>query len=351
MLLSLCESLMVERISLPCRLYTLLACHCGLTVLFYQPAVPPSGPTAPPNQELPSVDGPLFAQSVTPIEESPYVSTGTAPQSKSYIAPCAADESAEPEEWGCSARLHCELNNQTSEQPTDSTPSAPPSAPALSPQHKSRLGSDGEEIPPSETARTHIPTSESDRQRAIEGDGPTGSPAGRPLFEPSAAGCASAASVTHGVEVAAEPGECVAEFSADSPGSALHHEGAAAALSSDVAEGGASPGADGRAPATPEPTGLPAERPGVAEASQNTALRPGPAREATPVPTQVPPEMLSEDLPNWSSLDGELQPERHAGANLMLCAVFLSGIVSLSVVFQEPSALFFIGVLLVMRRL
>lgn len=157
--------------------------------------------------------------------------------------------------------------------------------------------------------------------------------------------------MTHGVEVAAEPGECVAEFSADSPGSALHHEGAAAALSSDVAEGGASPGADGRAPATPEPTGLPAERPGVAEASQNTALRPGPAREATPVPTQVPPEMLSEDLPNWSSLDGELQPERHAGANLMLCAVFLSGIVSLSVVFQEPSALFFIGVLLVMRRL
>lgn len=149
--------------------------------------------------------------------------------------------------------------------------------------------------------------------------------------------------MTHGVEVAAEPGECVAEFSADSPGSALHHEGAAAALSSDVA--------DGRAPASPEPTGLPAERPGVAEASQNTALQPGPAGEATPVPTQVPPEMLSEDLPNWSSLDGELQPERHAGANLMLCAVFLSGIVSLSVVFQEPSALFFIGVLLVMRRL
>lgn len=280
------------------------------------------------------------------------MSTGTAPQSNSCIAPCAADESVEPEEWGCSARLPCELNNQTSEQPTGSTPSAPPSAPTLSPQHKSRLRSDGEEIPPSETARTHIPTSESDRRRAIEGDGASGSPASRPLFEPSAAECASAASVTHGVEVAAEPGECVAEFSADSPGSALHHEGAAAALSSDVAESRASPGADDRAPASPEPTEHPAEeRPGVAGASQNTALQPGPAREATPVPPQVLPEILAEDLPTWSPLDCELQPERDAGANLMLCAVFLSGIVSLSVVFQEPSALFFIGVLLVMRRL
>lgn len=236
------------------------------------------------------------------------------PQSNSCLVRGAADDSAEPKGWQCSAaRLHCELNKQTSEQPADGSPSAPPS---LSPQHKSRLRSDGEEIPASETAHELIPTSESDG----EGHVPTDS---RPPFEPTAAERQSADSVTHSVPVAAAT-------SVGSLGSALHHH---------VAGSGASP-------ASPEP---PADCPGVAEASRNTALQTGSALEASPVPSPVPHEIPSAGPPNGSRL--ELQSERDAGANLMLCAVCLSGIVSLSVVVQQPSALFFIGLLLVMRRL
>lgn len=45
----------------------------------------------------------------------------------------------------------------------------------------------------------------------------------------------------------------------------------------------------------------------------------------------------------WSELD--------INRNLMPCVFFLSGVVSLSVVMQEPSALFIIGLLLVLHRL
>lgn len=82
--------------------------------------------------------------------------------------------------------------------------------------------------------------------------------------------------------------------------------------------------------ASPEPAERPAACPGAAVRSQNPALPP-------------------DSSPCWSHL--ELQPECDAASNLMLCAVCLSGIVSLSVVVQQPSALLFIGLLLVMCRL
>lgn len=267
------------------------------------------------------------------------MSTTASPQSNSHLVHGAADDSAEEKER---RQRSVRPRKQTTEQPADGSPSAPWSA--LSPQHKSRLRSDAEEIPPPETAL--ILTSESDG----EGDVSTG--------KLTAAERASAASVTYSVQVAAAT-------SVGSPGSALHRGGAAAALPIDVAESGTSPGADGDAPASPEPAQPPADCPGVAQASQNTALQTGSAQEASAGPPQVPslvpvqvplqvplsapPEMSSANSQNWSRL--ELRPECDGGANLMLCAVCLGGIVSLSVVVQQPSALFFIGLLLVMRRL
>lgn len=282
------------------------------------------------------------------------MSTETTPQTNSYVVLCA-NESVQPEESQRSPRLHCELNNQTSEQPTDSIPSAPQSALALSPQQESRLRSDSsqacrEEIPPSEAVCMHISTSETNPWPAIKEDGSTDSPSSRPLLEPSAK-CASATSVTHGFEVAAGSSEYVAGFSDNSPRSALHPVGIAAALSSHVAESQASLGGENEAPASPESTESPAVSPGVTEASQNTALQSVSAWEAKQDPPQISPETLLEDLPNSSSEDSELQPEHDVDRNLMPCVVFLSGIISLSVVYQEPSALFLIGLLLVLRRL
>ncbi|KAF7209319.1 uncharacterized protein si:ch211-167b20.8 isoform X2 [Nothobranchius furzeri] len=50
------------------------------------------------------------------------------------------------------------------------------------------------------------------------------------------------------------------------------------------------------------------------------------------------------------TLSGD-RSESDINMNLMPCVFFLSGVVSLSVVMREPSALFFIGLLLVLRRL
>uniref|UniRef100_A0A1A7XQD3 Protein phosphatase 1, regulatory subunit 3A n=1 Tax=Iconisemion striatum TaxID=60296 RepID=A0A1A7XQD3_9TELE len=57
-------------------------------------------------------------------------------------------------------------------------------------------------------------------------------------------------------------------------------------------------------------------------------------------------DSVAENMPNT-----ELGSEYDINMNLMPCVFFLSGVVSLSVVMQQPSALFFIGLLLVLHRL
>ncbi|TKS76711.1 hypothetical protein D9C73_010801 [Collichthys lucidus] len=172
-------------------------------------AVHPSGPSVPPNQEPPFVDGTLSSHTVSPVQPN-----------KSQPSP----------------RLHSELGNQTAEQPADSSPSAllPDSTPSL---QESRRRSDssqsgGEEIPPSETSCMHLSTAETNLWPETREDGSTDSPASRPCFE-LLAECVSAPSVTQGseLEVAAGLSELASGLSEGSTSSAEHHEGSTPALS------------------------------------------------------------------------------------------------------------------------
>lgn len=282
------------------------------------------------------------------------MSPETTLQTNSSVVLCAS-ESIQPDKSQPLPRLHCELSNQTSEQPIDRRPTALLPASALSPQQESRPRSEssqarGEEIPPSEASCMHIPTAETNLWPATEEDGSTDCPTGHPRLEPSA-DHVSAPSVTHGFEVAVGLSELAAELSDDSTRSAVHHEGSAPALLSLVAESQASLGAEGEAPLSPELTENPTVSPGVTEASQNRALRSVSAWEAKQDAPQISPDALLENLPNASSEVSELQPECDINRNLMPSVVFLSGLVSLSIVLQEPSTLFIIGLLLVLHRL
>ncbi|XP_051280735.1 protein phosphatase 1 regulatory subunit 3A isoform X2 [Dicentrarchus labrax] len=312
-------------------------------------AVHPSGPPVPPNQELPSVDGTLSAHTVSPGEQFPCMSSETTLQTNSSFVLCAS-ESVQPNKSQALPRLHCELGNQTSEQPTDSSPSAllPASTPSL--QQESRPRSDSsqagaEEIPPSEAPCVHLPTTETNLLPATGEDGSTDSPASRSCLELPAE-CVSAPNVTQGFEqdVAVGLSELAAGISEDSTMSATHHEGSKPAVLSPVAESEASLGAEGEAPPSPKLTENPSVSAGITEVSQNLAPQSADA-------PQISPDTLLENLPNTLSEVSELQSEHNVNRNLMSSVIFLSGVVSLSIVLQEPSALFLIGLLLVLRRL
>ncbi|XP_037628811.1 protein phosphatase 1 regulatory subunit 3A isoform X2 [Sebastes umbrosus] len=298
-------------------------------------AVHPTGPCVPPNQDLPSVDGTLSAHTVSPGERFPYMSSETALQTNSSFVHYAS-ESVQPNKSQPLPRLHCEL---TSEQPIDSSPCAP--LPASTPSlQESRPRSDSsqigrEEIPPSEASCVHLPTTYP--WPTTGEDGSTDSPVGRPCLELPAE-CVSAPSVTPGSEreVAVGLNELVAGLSEGSTRSAANHEGSTP--SSPVAESESSLGAEVEAPPSPERT---------ENASQNVALQSASAWEEKEDAPQICPDTLLENLPNTE----ELQAEHDANRYLMPSIIFLSGVVSLSIVLQEPSALFFIGLLLVLRRL
>lgn len=198
----------------------------------------------------------------------------------------------------------------------------------------------------------HLPTAETDPQPETGEDGLTDSPAGRPCLELPAQ-CVSARRVTRGFdrEVAAGLSELVAGLSQGSNESAAHHEGGTPALSSPVAETHASKGAEGEAPPLPELTENCSPSTGVTEVSRILAPRSVSAREEKEDAAQISPDTLLENLPNTLSEVSELQSEQDANRSLMPSAVFLSGVVSLSVVLQEPRALFFIGLLFVLHHL
>lgn len=287
------------------------------------------------------------------------MSSETTLQTNSSFVLCAS-ELVQPNKSQPLPRLHCELGNQTPEQPIDPhSPSAllPASTPSLQQESRPRADSSqvgGEEIPPSEASCIHPPTAETERNLWPETgeDGSTDSPASHPCLDlPAERG--SAPTVTQGFEREVPVGlrELVAGLSEGSTGSAALPEGSMPVLVSPVAEIQASLGAEGEAPPSPELTETPSVSTGVTEVSQNLALQSVSAWEEEEDSAQISPDTLLENLPNTPSEVSELQPEHDVNRNLMPSIVFLSGVVSLSIVLQEPSALFFIGLLLVLHRL
>lgn len=235
-----------------------------------------------------------------------------------------------------------------SEQPIDSTPSAllPAAAPSLEQDSKPRSDNSlagSEEIPPPEDSCMCLLTTET------EEDASTEKPASLEL--PSE--CVSSPSMTQGFEqeVAVGLSERVEGFSEGADMSAAQQEGSTSALLCPVAESQASLGAEGEAPPSPELTEVSSVSTGGAGVSQNSALPSVSAREETEDAARISPDTLLENEQNTLSEVLEPQFERDVNRNLMPSFVFLSGVVSLSIVLQEPSALFLIGLLLVLRRL
>ncbi|XP_034732521.1 protein phosphatase 1 regulatory subunit 3F isoform X2 [Etheostoma cragini] len=307
--------------------------------------VPPSGPCVPPNHELSSVDGKLSAHPVSPGEQFPCMSSKTPLPTTSSFVLCTS-ESAKPNKSQPLPILQCELGNQTSELPIDSSPCAllPASTPSLQQESGPRSNSfqaGGEEIPPSDASCMHLPAAEKDLWPTAEG-GPPDSPASHPGLDLPAEGV-SAPSVTQGSEreVAVGSSELGAGLSEGSTRSAADPESATPALLSPVAESQASLGAVGESPPSPEPT---------ENARQNVAQSAS-AWEEKEDAAQIPPDTLLKNLPNTLSEACELQSQHDPNKILTPSIIFLSGVVSLSIVLQEPSALFLIGLLLVLHRL
>ncbi|XP_034393172.1 protein phosphatase 1 regulatory subunit 3A isoform X2 [Cyclopterus lumpus] len=300
----------------------------------------PSGPCVPPKPELPSVDGSLSAHTVSPGEQFPYMSSEKTLQTNLSFVLCAS-ESVQPNKSQPIPRLHCELGNQTSGVPVDRSPRAPLPAPTPSLQHESWPRSDSsqereEEIPPSEASCVYLPTAGTNLWPTTGEDGMTDGPVSHRCLELPPE-CAAPPTATRGSEreVAAGLSKLVAGLSEGCTRSAENDEGSAAELVSPVAEGEASLGAEGETPAPPELT----ENVGPDSACQSSSAWEG--KEDAP---QISPDaLLSENLPNTLSEVSEIR-------NLMPSIVFLSAVVSLSVVLQEPSALFIIGLVLVLHR-
>jgi len=315
-------------------------CHCRLAVVLQQIAVHPSGPRVPPNPQLPSVDGSLSARTVSPGEQSPYTSSETTLQTSSSFVLCAS-ASAQLKKSQPLPRLHCELGNQTSDVPAERSPRAPLPASTPSLPRESRPRSDssqagGEEIPPSEASRVYLPTAGTNLWPTTVEDGLTHSPVSHLCLELPAE-CAAPPAATRGPErvVAVGLSEPAAGLSEGSTESAANDEGSAAELLSPVAESEASLGAEGETPAPPELR----ENVGPNSARQSSFAWEG-KKDAAPI---SPDALLSENLPNTPSEGSEIR-------NLMPSIVFLSAVVSLSVVLQEPSALFIIGLVWVLHR-
>ncbi|XP_040927649.1 protein phosphatase 1 regulatory subunit 3A isoform X2 [Betta splendens] len=297
----------------------------------------PSRPSVPPEPEPPCVDGTLSPHTVTSGVRASCTSPESTPQCNAAFVPCAS-ESVQPNKSPPLPRLHSELGNQTSEQPVDSGPSAPlPSLQESRPRSESSR-SGGEEIPSSEDSCLHLGATEMNLW-PTGGGGSSESAAGSPRPELPAESISPPAAA-EGFERAGAAGspERVAGLSEDPGRSAAHCEGRAPARASPEAERETEACRD-EAPASPE----------LAE-NRNLVLQS--VREHTEDAPQMLPGALSENLPSTLSAASQPPPEDDVSSSLIQPSIaFLTGVVSLSVVMQEPSTLFFIGLLLVLNRL
>lgn len=108
-------------------------------------------------------------------------------------------------------------------------------------------------------------------------------------------------------------------------------------------------GEEGEAASSPELAESPSKSGHVLEVSPTTAPQPGPALEEKEDVPLISPDTSLENQPDASEAP-ELQSEQDVNRNLMPSVVFMSSVVSLSIVLQDPSALFFIGLLMVLNR-
>ncbi|CAI5648229.1 unnamed protein product [Oreochromis niloticus] len=273
-----------------------------------QIAAHPSGPFVPPNQELPSDDGTLSAHTVFP-------------------------------------------GNQTSEQRVDSSPSTPPPAshPFLQQDSKPRsdISQTGREEIPLEASCMCLPATETTTGE----DGAGEKPASHPCLElPAERACTP--SVTQGFErdVAVGMSEPVEGLSESSSRSAVNHEASTPALLSPVAETQTSLKAEGEALPSPELPENTSVSTGVTEVSESVAQSVS-ALEEKEEAAHISPDTSLENEPSTASGFSEPQSEHNRNRNLLPSVIFLSGVVSLSIVLQEPTVLFLIGLIFVLCRL
>lgn len=311
--------------------------------------VHPPGSPVPPNQEPPPADGTLSAHTVLPGEQSPCTSSETAPQSNSPSVLCAS-ESLQPNKSQPLLRLHCELGNQKSERRTDDShaalllPSTLLQREPTSRSDDSRPDSDETFI--SQDSATLLLTSESLWSKTGEA-GSTEKSADRSGLELPADCAPSLSSAGDCKQTAAAALAEPAEEISKSP----DHEGGSSALRPLATEAEASRGAENEAPPSPELTENSPASTGVTEESQSLAPQPASPREEKENAPHISPGTLIETAPNIQSDISEAQSEHDISRDLVPTAAFMSGIVSLSIVLQEPSTLFFIGLLLVLHRL
>lgn len=242
-------------------------------------------------------------------------------------------------------RFHCELGKKASER--QSIPSAP--LPSLQQESGPRSDSsqgEEEDIPPSEAPCVHLLTSEMNLKQTTGEEESINSPEICPSLEPLPE-CVS----SFEQDTAEGLSELVAGLLEGSSRSVMHHEVSTPALISPVAETLASLEAEGRASTPPELTETPSVSTGVIEVSQNSTLEPVTTPEDKEDTTQLSPDTLLEDPPNTQSELSKLQTELDVNRNLMPSVVFVSGVISLLIVLQEPSALLFIGLFLVLYQL
>lgn len=194
-----------------------------------------------------------------------------------------------------------------------------------------------------------VPATEINLWSTTGEDGSTKKPHGRPCLELPAE-CVSSPSVTQGFErdIAVGLSELFEGLSEGSSRSAAHHEGSMSALLSPVAETPAYLGAEGENPPSPELTSV---NTGITEVNQNEAFQSVSAGEEKEDAPYISPDALLANAPSTLSEVSAPQSAHDVNTSLMPSIIFLSGVVSLSIVLQEPSALFFIGLLLVLCRL
>ncbi|KAF3861006.1 hypothetical protein F7725_001261 [Dissostichus mawsoni] len=265
-------------------------------------AVHPSAPGVPPTQEHPSADGSLSALTVSPGELFPCMSSETTLQTNSSFV-------LQPNKSQPLPRLHCESGNQTSEQPIDGGPCAllPDSNPSAKQESTSS---------PSEASCMHPPAVEMNLWEAPGEDESTDSTVDRPCLE--------------------LPPECVSAPSATQQEVAVGISDLSAGVTPDLQR------------ITKKETSLreaEGEDPPSPELSENVAFQSTWEEMEDP---ETSPDALLENPPNTEV--PKLHTEHDANINLMPCVVFLSGVVSLSMVLQEPTALFIIGLLLVLHQ-
>lgn len=258
---------------------------------FLQSGIEAKGRSVPPDPDLPSVDNMLSTHTESPGEHVPSAPPeAPPPASLPSVPPTSVSLHPEP------LQPCCGFSSQTSEEPTGGGASPRPPARAPPPRR------DG----PREDSGPRLPTNRMN-QPALEQEETSPKPSSHAGPSPPA--------VTFDLAVAEGLSESTTGWPEDS--TRLGSEGP-----------------------TPETADNQTPSPDASDLSQSW-------RD----PDVLETEEASQNRPTSSTGVSELQAEPDISRNLMSSAVFLGGVVSLSIVLQEPSTLFFIGLLLVLRRL